>query len=145
VSIYATLWALRFPRFGEFRVDCDWVTVLAQAVPAHVGAEGPDHCDSFLPPLAESVAADIRAVVFVTQRAEKGTARHGQEYVAPLLVLSGKEYAAVPFRILHERLCDALRGDRPGLAAEVLRPDGSSSLVYDNGSVVDGAKRPRTH
>jgi hypothetical protein len=145
VSIYATLWALRFPRFGEFHIDCDWVTVLAQAVPAHVGAEGPDHCASFLPPLAGSVAADIRAVVFVAQGAEKGTARHGQEYVAPLLVLSGKEYTAIPFRVLHERLCDALRGDRPRLAAEVLRPDGSSSLVYDDGSVVDGTERPRTH
>jgi hypothetical protein len=26
-----------------------------------------------------------------------------------------------------------LRGDRPRLAAEVLRPDGSSSLVYEDG------------
>jgi hypothetical protein len=27
VSIYATLWALQFPRFGEFHIDCEWVTV----------------------------------------------------------------------------------------------------------------------
>lgn len=145
MSIYATLWALRFPRYGEFHIDCDWVTVLAQAVPAHVGAEGPDYCASFLPPLRESVAADIRAVVFVMQGAEKGTPRSGQEYVAPLLVLSGKEYAAIPFAVLHERLCDVLRGGRPRLAAEVLRPDGTSSRVYDDGSVVDGTERPRTH
>lgn len=145
MSIYATLWALRFPRFGEFHIDCEWVTVLAQAVPAHVGAEGGDYCASFLPPLPESVAADIRAVVFVIQGAEEGTPRSGQEYIAPLLVLSGKEYAAVPFRVLHERLCDVLRGGRPRLAAEVLRPDGTSSRVYDDGSVVDGTERPRTH
>jgi hypothetical protein len=120
--------------------------VLAQAVPAHIGEEDPEHYASFLPPLfPESVAADIRAVVFVTQGAEKGTPRSAQEYVAPLLVLSGREYAAVPFRVLHERLCEVLRGDRPRLAAEVLRPDGSSSLVYDDGSVVDGTEKPRTH
>ncbi len=106
MSIYATLWALRFPRFGAFHIDCDWVTVLAQAVPGHVGAEGTDHFASFLPLVAESSAADIRAVVFVTQGAEKGTPRSAQEYVGPLLVLSGKEYAAVAFRVLHERLCD---------------------------------------
>ena len=144
MSIYATLWALRFPRLGEYHIDCDWVTVLAQAVPAHVGAEGPDHCASFLPPLAESIGADIRAVVFVTQGAEKGTPRSAQEYVAPLLVLSGKEYTAVPFRILHERLCDVLRGDRPRLAAEVSRPDGSSRLVFDDGSFADLTAPRRT-
>lgn len=145
MSIYATLWALRFPRFGEFHSSCDWVTVLAQAVPAHVGAEDPDPYASFLPPFAESVAADVRAVVFVVQGAVKGTSRAGQEYVAPLLVVSGKEYASVPFPVLHARLCDALRGDRPRVAAEVLQPDGSSTLVFDDGSVVDATAphRPR--
>jgi hypothetical protein len=39
MSIYATLWALQFPRFGEFHIDREWVTVIAQGVPAHVGAE----------------------------------------------------------------------------------------------------------
>jgi hypothetical protein len=38
MSIYATQWVLQFPRFGDFHSGCDWVTVLAQAVPAHVGA-----------------------------------------------------------------------------------------------------------
>jgi putative transcriptional regulator len=42
MSIYATLWALQFPRFGEFHIGCEWVTVIAQGVPAHVGAEAPD-------------------------------------------------------------------------------------------------------
>jgi len=145
VSIYATLWALRFPRFGEFHSGCDWVAVLAQAVPAHVGEEDPEHYASFLPPFPESIAADVRAVVFVVEGAAKGTPRSGQEYVAPLLVLSGKEYASVPFPVLHARLCDALRGDRPRLAAEVLQPDGSSRLVFDDGSVVDATapRRPR--
>jgi hypothetical protein len=42
MSIYATRWALQFPRFGEFHIDCDWVTVIAHGVPAHLGAEVPD-------------------------------------------------------------------------------------------------------
>lgn len=37
MSIYATLWTLRFPRFGQYYVDCDWVTVVAQGVLGHVG------------------------------------------------------------------------------------------------------------
>jgi len=31
-SIYATLWALQFPRFGEFHIGCEWVTGIAQGV-----------------------------------------------------------------------------------------------------------------
>jgi hypothetical protein len=51
VSIYATLWALQFPRFGEFHIDCEWVTVIAPGVPAHVGVEASDPYASFLPTL----------------------------------------------------------------------------------------------
>ena len=142
MSIYATQWALRFPRFGEFHSGCEWVTVLGQAVPAHVGAEAPDPFASFLPPFPESVAADLWAVVFVVEGTAKGTARSGQEYVAPLLVLSGAAYATVSFPELHTRLCDALRGNRPRLAAEVLQPDGRSTLVFEDGRVVD---LPRRH
>jgi hypothetical protein len=28
-DIYATLWALQFPRFREFHIGCEWVTVIA--------------------------------------------------------------------------------------------------------------------
>jgi hypothetical protein len=41
MSIYATLWALQFPRFGEFHIGCEWVTVIAQGVPAHVAQNLP--------------------------------------------------------------------------------------------------------
>jgi hypothetical protein len=67
MSIYATLWALQFPRFGEFHIGCEWVTVIAQGVPAHVGAGAPDPCTSFLPTLPNSVAVGLRAVVFVVE------------------------------------------------------------------------------
>ena len=134
MSIYATLWALRFPRFGEYHNGCEWVTVLAQAVPAHIGAEGVDEYASVLPPVPESIADNVRAVVFVTVGAEKGTDRSAQEYVAPLLVLSGVEYASMPFATLHTRLCDVLRGERPRLLAEVIQAGGKSGLVFEDGS-----------
>ncbi len=58
---------LQFPRFGEFHINCEWLTVTAQGVPAHVGAEALDPYTSFLPTLPNSVAADLRAVVFVVK------------------------------------------------------------------------------
>lgn len=90
MSIYATLWALRFPRFGQYCADCDWVTVVAQGVPGHVGGEGADPYGSFLPSLPTSVAGGLRAVVFVEPGAPKAL-RCAQEYEEPLLVLSGVE------------------------------------------------------
>ncbi len=135
MSIYATLWALQFPRFGEFHIDCEWVTVMAQGVPAHVGAEDPDPYSSFLPALPNSVAVDLRAVVFAVKGAAKGTLRSAQEYSAPLFVLSGVEYASVQFSDLHARLCDALRGNRPRLVAEVMQPDGGSELIFENAPI----------
>jgi hypothetical protein len=62
------------------------------------------------------------------------TARNGQEYVNPLLVLSGNEYAASGFAELYERLCDALRGSRPRATLQMLLPDGSLRVVYEDGS-----------
>ena len=67
---------------------------------------------------------------------DRGRAR---DDASPLLVLSGKAYVAIPFGVLHARLCDALRGNRPRLAAEVLLPGGSTRLVFEDGSVVDVA------
>jgi hypothetical protein len=141
MRIYATQWALRFPRFGDFHIGCEWVTVLAQAVPAHVANLAGGGYHTFLPPFHEAVANDLWTVVFVIEGAAKGTERSGQEYASPLLVLSGKAYAAIPFGVLHARLCAALRGDRPRLAAEVLLPGGSIRLVFEDGSVVDAAGR----
>lgn len=39
MSIYATLWTLRFPRYGDDHTGCDWIDVLAQGVPQHVGLD----------------------------------------------------------------------------------------------------------
>ena len=58
-----------------------------------------------MPPADEERA--LRAVVFVTAGSPKGTDRSPQEYVNPLLVLPGEEYATIPFQDLHDRICDA--------------------------------------
>lgn len=144
MSIYATHWILKFPRYGDFHTGSEWVEVVGQGVPAHIGTpttghgyEAGDPYASFLPPAVPVSEAEedwwqaLRAMVIVRD----GTEKIGQEYVRPLLVLSGQEYATIPFSDLHERICDALRADRPRLVAEFLRGDGSSRLIYERGSV----------
>ena len=146
MSIYATLWQLKFPRYGDDHTDCEWVVVVAQGVPAHIGRPTPgcgyetgDPYSEFLPPAVEVAPDDdgteLRAMVFVTTGTAKGTARSGQEYVKPLLVLSGTGYAALSFGELHERLCAALRRDRARVVMEQWNPDGSVRLVSDDGRI----------
>jgi hypothetical protein len=48
-------------------------------------------------------------------------------------VLTGAEFARMPFEELHGRLCDSLRGARPRLAFQVFAPE-RSRLVFDDGS-----------
>lgn len=150
MSIYVTLWRLKFPRYGDDHSGCDWVAVLAQGVPAHVGRSFPgpeseqeDPYSPFLLPVGTVPTDDdgqtMRTVVFVTEGTPKGTARSPQEYVKPLLVLSGQEYTTIAFGELqfgelHQMICDALRGGRPRLVAEVRGPDGRVRLLFDDGS-----------
>lgn len=148
MSIYATLWRLQFPSHGDDHTGCEWIEVMAQGVPGHIGGptpgfgnEGEDPYASFLPPAITAPPDDngrtMRAVVFVTSATRKGTDRSAQEYVNPLLVLSGREYATIPFRDLHDRLCNALRGNRPRLVAESWAPDGRACLLFEDGSLQD--------
>jgi hypothetical protein len=115
VSIYATLWALKFPRDGDAHPGCDWVKVIVQGVPAHIGTPSPgygyeagDPYAEFLPSAIPVPEGDdsrvLRAVVIIRE----GTEKAGQRYVGPLLVLSGREYEAMSFGELHKRICDAL-------------------------------------
>ena len=144
MSIYATLWRLKFPRDSEDYIGCEWIEVIAQGVPAHIGSPTPgcgyedgDPYGEFLPPplltAEEGEHEHMRAVVFVTEDRVKGTARHPQEYVNPLLVLDGEEYERISFEALHDRICDALRGERPRLVAHLLGP-GGSKLLYEDGT-----------
>jgi hypothetical protein len=140
MSIYATLWKLKFPKEGDDYTGCDWIEVTAQAVPAHIGSpttglgyEAGDPYAAFLPPAlptdADGDAPFNRAVVFVTEYSLKGTPRDPQEYVGPLLVLTGEEYARIGFEELHRRICDALRGNRSPIVAEILLPDGTHKVI----------------
>lgn len=142
MSIYATYWALRFPRYGDAHAGCEWVTVLVEAVPAHCGpdsASAPDPFEAFLPRFEDSVERDLRAIVFVVE----GTPKEGQQYVEPLLVLSARQYFATPFHDLVERICSRLRGDRPRWLSESVLADGRVRVLFEDGSavVVDAASR----
>jgi len=68
-------------------------------------------------------------VAIVTEHSIKGTERSGQEFLSPLLVLTGQEYARSTFEELHERICDALRGNRSPIAMEILLPDGTHQII----------------
>jgi hypothetical protein len=155
MSIYASLWQLKFPQHGDFYWGCEWVEVWAQGVPAHIGTPTPGHgyedgdpYAAFLPPAIEVPPDDdgrtMRAVVVITA----GTPKVVQEYKSPLLVLSGREYESLPFAALHERICDALRGDRPRVMMEFCSGDGRRRLILEDGSIQelppsDGAKLRR--
>ena len=145
MSLYATLWKHKLPRHGDYHAGCDWITVTAQGVPAHIGSPTPglgyeagDPYGAFLPPPLETDEqgdhAFLRAVVFVTEETTKGTARSPQEYVDPLLVLTGERYAALSFEQLHDLICEALRQGRPRLVAEVYSSEGRVKLVFEDGA-----------
>lgn len=125
MSIYATIGEIGMRRFG----DEGMIEILIQAVPAHIDYQGEPW--AFLPPPVDPEGTTDRAVFFVERGSDKGTARCGQEYVKPLLMLTGKEYAAIGFADLLDRLekaLDAKYGERP--AAIFLRPDGSTKNIY---------------
>jgi len=145
MSIYATLWCLKFPRYGQDHIGCEWIEIVAQGVPAHIGsavldsgyADGDPYAD-FLPP-AITVRPDdeeraMRAVVIVKAGTPKGTTRSGQEYVNTLLILTGQQYATIPFQTLYERICDVLRREGPQCRRAKFLPDGKVQLLFDDGS-----------
>jgi hypothetical protein len=152
MSIYATLWWLKFPRYGDEYVGCEWIRVSAQGVPPHIGTptngfgyEAGDPYAEFLPPPVE-VNADgdsefMRAVVIVSEETQKGTARSPQEYVNPLLVLSGRDYASISFSELHVRICDALRGKGLQVVAQSFTTGGDIQLILSDGRIIDTRKR----
>ena len=145
MSIYATLWRLKFPKFGDLYTACEWIAVTAQGVPPHIGSPTPglgyengDPFADFLPPAVvtneDGEAQHLRAVVIVTENTKKGTSRNSQEYVDPLLTLAGQEYANLPFPELYQRICDALRGNRPAVTLEITGPDGDTKVYFEDGT-----------
>ena len=145
MSIYATHWILQFPKFGDAHSQCEWVRVLGQGVPGHIGTptqgygyESDDPYADFLPPpiaVLDDDDAGLRAMVIVREQTEKV----GQEYIGPPLVLSGAEYEAMPFQTLHDRICDALRGRRPRVIAEIISGDERQLLFEEQEEQKDEA------
>jgi hypothetical protein len=145
MSIYATLWTLHFPAEGDEYSGCEWETVMGQGVLGHIGTpteghgyESGDPYSSFLPPAIpmpdDENDLGLRAMVIVRARTEK----IGQEYIGPLVVLSGDEYLAMPFDKLHTRICDALRGIRPRVVAQYIH-DGEIEVIREG----DAEKPPK--
>jgi hypothetical protein len=125
MSIYATLAEIGIKRFG----DKEFVHLLIQGVPPHIDYVGPDW--EFLPPPVDPEGSVMRAVFIVEPGDDKGTPRCGQEYVKPLLMLTGKEYDDVHFADLIQRLeaaLDAKYGRRPH--AIVVAPDGTEKKLF---------------
>ena len=148
MSIYATLWQLKFPKDGDDYLGCEWITVTAQGVPPHIGSPTPgcgyedgDPYAAFLPPPVHTDADGeyeyMRAVVFVTEDTPKGTERSPQEYVQPLLVLTGEEYANMTFDTLYTRICNALRVGKPRVVAQYLAPEGHIRVLFEDGTARD--------
>lgn len=102
MSIYATIGQLGLKRF-----DSDnYVEIFIQAVPPHIVDVGPQW--DFLPPPVDPDGHRYRAVFFIERGEPKGTARSHQEYLRPLLKLTGQEYHDIRFVELEMRLEDAL-------------------------------------
>lgn len=125
MSIYATIAEIGIKRFG----DEEFVDILVQGVPPHIDNVGPAW--EFLPPPVDPDGTLMRAVFFVERGEDKGTERCGQEYVRPILMLTGKEYEEIRFVDLMTRLenaLDARYGSRPfGI---FLDPDGTEKRLY---------------
>ncbi len=141
MSIYATLWKLKFPTDGDDYPGCEWITVTAQGVPSHIGSPTSGNGDpfaAFLPPPVHTNedrrSEYMRAVVFVTDHIPKGTHRSPQEYVNPLLVLSGEVYANMTFETLYAHICQALRGDKPRVIATSRVPGGRMRIFFEDGT-----------
>ena len=111
-------------------------------MPPHIGSPTPgcgyedgDPYAAFLSPPIETDemgrAEHNRAVVFVTNETKKGTERSGQEYVNPLLVLTGQDYAKMTFDELLNRLEEAIRSG-PRVVAEFLDGDGQSHIFTED-------------
>jgi hypothetical protein len=145
MSIYATLWKLKFPQDGDDYLGCEWITVTAQGVPPHIGSPTPgcgyengDPFAAFLPPPIHTdeggEAEYMRAVVFVTENTSKGTARSPQEYQHPLLVLTGEAYANMTFDNLYTQICQALRDGKPRVVAQYFAPGGGIRILFEDGT-----------
>jgi hypothetical protein len=114
MSIYATLWTIKI----ETEFD-KWHEVYAQAVPGWINYIGKEW--EWLPPelypsnTPSSVMENsenfirFRAVYICDDLTTKGTERNGQEYVNPLLVLTGEEYEKILWKDLLDKINEKIQ------------------------------------
>src|SRR5258708_38043434 len=132
MSIYATLWEIKLPKSYHF--DEEWVSVYAQAVPAHIGhashyPEGDPYAD-YLPPVVQNYdpesheASPYRAVLILMEGRDEKII---QRYTDPLLMMTGEEYARLTFDELIHRIEDAMPWDHDIVGYKTL-PDGRPKL-----------------
>jgi hypothetical protein len=137
VSIYCTLWEIKLPRRHCF--DNEWVMVYAQAVPPHIGhpsvyPDGDPYAD-FLPPVVQDYRPSSgtvsfnRAVVIVQEGRDS---KDVQRYTDPLIVMTGEEYARIPFQELLDRIQKAMGWDDSVIAMHLL-PDGQKKIIRVQG------------
>ena len=126
MSIYATVAEMAIRQFG----DEEFTELVIQSVPPHIDDTGPEW--DFLPPPVDPDGTTPRAVVIVLGDCQKGTARCGQEYVDPLVVLSGREWEETPFPDLLIRIEAALDSRRiePRPFAIFIGPDGVKKKLH---------------
>ena len=122
MSIYATVAEIAVRLFG----DDEFHEIYVQAVPPHIVHDGPEW--GFLPPPVDPDGPLYRAVVFVEETGEKGTDMCGQEYIDPLLVLTGAEYEAIRFIDLNRRLEEALE-ERYGPQPKIIMVDRDGNMT----------------
>jgi hypothetical protein len=127
MSSYATLWKLIFPRDGDDYLGCEWITVIAQGVPPHIGSHTPEYG------YEDGEYKYMQAVVFVIEDTPTGSDRSPQES-QPLLVLTGEEYANMRFETLYAHICNALRGNKPRVVAQYLAPGGRIRILFEDGT-----------
>ena len=129
MSIYATLAEIAVRQFG----DDDFTEIVIQGVPSHIDYTGPGW--DFLPPPidVDPEGMAMRAVVIVKGSTPKGTPRCAQEYVDPLIILSGREWEQIRFIDLLERIEAALdeRRAEPRPNLIFYAPDGTKSHIRD--------------
>ena len=137
MSIYATLWEIKVPRRHPFDDEC--VEVYAQAVPPHIGhashyPDGDPYAD-FLPPAVQDYDPETgeeriyRAVVIVQEGRDQ---KDVQRYVDPLIVLTGEEYARIPFAELLDRIHKAMGWDERVVAMSY-GPNGEKRIIRLDG------------
>lgn len=105
MSIYATMGQFQVCTHSGPKID-NYHEIFIQGVPPHIDYVGEKW--GFLPPPVDENGPLMRAVFFITTETKKGSEKNGQEYIDPILMLTGKEFLNIKFVDLLIFLTDKL-------------------------------------